>query len=227
LKDSPRLNLVLMLGLCLLTQGCTASKPEGPTPFLDEGGKDKPQPFNKLLNGAFPPLRQDTFYTTYKDEGGKKESLDDRFVSNGKGFVAYCEKEGFDNGYYLYNFYGHSSYYVLIQDRVYRVALYSPGDDLILAYQVYTANLGAKPSRTGIVATKLGTKKIDGADCAGLSYTTKEGAKHEEWFDLQTNLLVDQTVERPGAKLSRHVKRLNPFCETMLLRLPEGFTLEK
>src|ERR1700679_1065944 len=212
------LTMIAVLGLCLLAQGCSPSKPEGSSPpFLDEVGKDKPLPFNQLLNGSFPPLRQDAFYTTYKDEGGKTTTLHDRFVSNGKGFVAYCEKEGFDQGYYLYNFYGHSSYYVLIQERIYKVALTSPGDDLISAFQVRDANRGPRPPIVGPVATKLPAKKIDDMDCQGLSYTTKEGAKHEEWFDLKTHRLIDQTIERPGLKLTRHLKRANAFCETMLL----------
>ena len=133
--------LLLMLGLFVLTPGCGGpSKPEVSTPFMDEAGKEKALPFNKLLNGSFPPLRQDTFYTTYKEEGGKKETIGDRFVSNGKGFVAYCEGEAFDHGYYLYNFYGHSSYYVVIADRTYKVALTSPADEILSAYQVYSSN---------------------------------------------------------------------------------------
>jgi hypothetical protein len=227
LNASPRLNLIIVLGLCFLAQGCTPSKPEGSTPFIEEASKDKPLPFNKLLDGSFPPLRQDSFYTTYIDEGGKKTTLNDRFVSSGKGFVAYCEKDGFDDGYYLYNFYGHSSYYVLIKDRVYKVALTSPGDNLLSAYQAIGSSDSRRPRKEGPVITKLAAKKIDGIDCQGISYTTKEGAKHEEWFDLATHRLIDQTVEGPGLNLSRHLKRANAFCETMLLRLPEGFTLEK
>jgi len=33
-------------------------------------------------------------------------------------------------------------------------------------------------------------------------------------------------VERGGDKLMRHMKRFNQNCDTMLLRLPEGFTLK-
>ena len=221
------LNMIGVLGLCLLACGCSPSKPAVEAPNLDEGLKDKPLPFNQLLNGPFPPLRQDSFYTTYVEPGGEAALLHDRFVSNGKGFVAYCQKEGFDEGYYLYNFYGHSSFYVQIKDRTYKVALTSPGDDIISAFQVLIANSTFKPLPGQPVATKLPAKKIDGFDCLGITYTAKDGAKHEEWFDMKTRCLVDQTIESKGKKLSRHLKRFNAFCETMLLRMPQGFTLEK
>jgi hypothetical protein len=210
-----------------LTQGCGPSKPEGSTPFLEEAAKDKPVPYNKLLDGSFPSLRQDSFYTTYKEENGKKDTLDDRFVSNGKGFVAYSEQAGFDHGYYLYNFYGHTSFYVVIPDRSYRVALTSPGDDLIYAYQMLSQSRRSKAPAGSTEVTKLGTKTFDGADCQGLSYTDKDGAKHEEWFAQSDNRLIDQTVEGPRRKLSRHLKRANAICDTIMLRLPEGYTLEK
>jgi len=219
--------VIVLLGFCLLTNGCSPSKPALETSSVDDGAKEKPLPFNHLLDGPFPPLRQDTFYTTYLEPAGENAVLNDRFVSSGKGFVAYCQKEGFDEGYYLYNFYGHSSYYVQIKDRSYKVAQTSPGDDIIAAYQVLIANMGPKPPTLEPVATKLPAKKIDGADCRGISYTAKDGAKHEEWFDAKTRCLVDQTIVSPGKKLSRHLKRFNPFCETMLLRLPQGYTLEK
>jgi len=232
LKFSPSFYLILMLGLSLpgaslLLEGCAPAKPEASTPFLEDAAKDKPLPYNKLLNGTFPSLRQDTFYTTYKDVGGKRETLNDRLVSNGRGFVAYCEREGFDQGYYLYNFYGHTSFYVLLQDRAYRVALSSPGDDLILAYQMLTIAGRPKPPPGTPALTRLAHKKIDEIDCQGISYTAQDGAKHEEWFDLATNRLVEQTVERSGTKLSRHLKRVNATCDTIMLRLPEGYTLEK
>ena len=101
-------------------------------------------------------------------------------------------------------------------------------DDRHIAWQMVEASHYAKLIAGNPVITKLPVKKIDGGDCIGISYTTKEGAKHEEWFDVQTRRLVDQTIDGPGGrKLSRHLQRANAFCETMLLRLPEGFTLQK
>ena len=230
MNASPRLTLIAVIGLCLLTQGCAPSKPDGNnggTPFLDEAANVKPLPYDKLLDGAFPPLRQDAFYTTYIDEGGKKSTLHDRFVSNGKGFVAYCPEEGFDDGYYLYNFYGHNSYFVQIKERSYKATTKTPGDDLIIAFQAFTnSRMAHLPKGTGPYA-KLPVKKIDDINCEGLQYTDPDGARREEWFEVESRRLRDQTIEGQSRKLTRHLKRANAFCETMLLRLPEGFTLEK
>ncbi len=115
----------------------------------------------------------------------------------------------------------------MIQDRAYRVALSSPGDDLLAAYQMFAASSRAKPLPGTPALTTLAQKKIDGIDSQGLAYTALDGAKHEEWFDLASNRLVEQTVERTGGKLSRHLKRVNANCDTIMLRLPEGYTLQK
>jgi len=249
-RQHPGLNLSLLLGLglglaCSL-QGCSQPKSEnttdGPTAFLNDA-KDRVLPHNPLIDGAFPVLRQDTFYRTYRTSKGpggeaKTVSLDDRFVSNGRGFVSYCENnssadgdpvgtgDGFTNGYYLYNFYGHSSFFVTIRDRTYRVALTSPGDDLIRATQVFYGNMAKVAPKDVPAATKLPAKQIDGMECLGISYTDNDGSKHEEWFDSKSKRLIDQVVERGGDKLMRHMKRFNQNCDTMLLRLPEGFTLK-
>ncbi|MBS1994502.1 MAG: hypothetical protein JSS83_28510 [Cyanobacteria bacterium SZAS LIN-3] len=239
--NRPGLNLAFG-ALCLLAlQGCSPAKQgaapgESATSYLSDG-KDKVLPHNPLIDGAFPLLRQDTFYKTYRTAGGKTVSLDDRFVSNGRGFVSYCENnssaegdpvgtgDGFTNGYYLYNFYGHSSFFVTIRDRTYKVAMTSPGDDLIRAYQMLYAAQRNKPLKGEPAVTRLGPKTIDGLECIGVSYTDNDGSKHEEWFESKSRRLIDQVVEREGEKLSRHLKRFNENCETMLLRLPEGFTL--
>jgi len=238
---------ILLCTVCtgLSLAGCappkSESSTEAPTSFLGEA-KEKALPHNPLIDGAFPVLRQDTFYRTYRTTGAgaaaKTIALDDRFVSNGRGFVSYCENnsssesdpvgvgDGFTNGFYLYNFYGHTSFFVTIRDRTYKVALASPGDDLIRATQVLFGNLAKKPPQGIPKATRLPIKMIDGMECIGISYTDNDGSKHEEWFDGKTKRLIDQVVERGGDKLTRHMKRFNENCETMLLRLPEGFTLK-
>jgi hypothetical protein len=220
--------LGLAVGLaCLVAQGCgSSSKPEGTTPFLGEDpATTKANPHDPLIDGAFPALRQDTFYTTYIDDGGKKTTLNDRFVANGKGFVAYCSEPGFDNGYYLYNFYGHTSYFVLIKDRTYKTVLSSPADDLIVAYQhVHRPELTKKSGDDKV--TNLKNRVIDGTDCEGISYTF-QGARHEDWFDAKSGRIVEQTVENGARKIKRYLKRFNNDCDTMLLRLPQGFTPEK
>ncbi|MBU6451163.1 MAG: hypothetical protein KGS72_05245 [Cyanobacteria bacterium REEB67] len=219
--------IVAAFAACLLAQGCgSSSKPEGTTPYLGEDpGMTKANPHDPLIDGAFPALRQDTFYTTYIEEGAKKTTLNDRFVANGKGFVAYCSEPGFDNGYYLYNFYGHTSYFVLIKDRTYKTVLASPADDLIVAYQhVHRPELTKKIGEDKV--TNLKNRVIDGTECQGISYSF-QGAKHEDWLDAKSGRIVEQTIEKGDRKIKRYLKRFNNDCDTMLLRLPQGFTPEK
>jgi len=177
-------------------------------------------PYNKILDKAFPSARLDCFYTTEIDRNGKKEFLNDRLISSGKGFVAYCIDPKFvDNGYYLFNFYGHSSFFVNLMERSYKVALTSPGDDILIAYQD-GGDWHLKPG----LRRSLPGKKIGNYDCRGFAYKSGDTTR-EEWFDLKTLALVKQTINRPGEKIERIMTRHNANCETALLRLPGGFNL--
>jgi hypothetical protein len=229
LKLSPLFGLMaLSVVLVSVLAGCQ-SKPEAPTPVNSNGDESKTLPHNTLLDGAFPAIRQDAFYTTYitslANPKEKATVLHDRLVANGKGFVSYCEDQGFDNGFYLYNFYGHTCYFVQIKERTYKVAMSCPGDDLIVAYQ----HIHAIPSRKAAnpeKIEKLPDHEQDGYVCEGVSYTSA-GVKHEDWFDKKGGHLIMQVVEHDGKKYDRHLQRLNAECETLLLRMPQGFTLEK
>jgi hypothetical protein len=179
------------------------------------------QPYNKILDRPNPPVRKDCFYKTTIERGGKTEVLDDRMTSNGRGFVAYCIDPKFvDNGYYLFNFFGHSSYFVNLAERSYKVALTSPADDLLLAYQDAIDNRLPASYRT-----ELKPRKIGPYECRGFSYKIA-GGQREEWIDKASLALVEQKIERTDEKVKRKLVRLQD-CETTLLRLPSGFNLAK
>lgn len=214
---SGALSALVILHMALLA-GC-AQQPDfvpGEVPETPAG-----TPYNKLLDKPNPQTRKDLFYRTTIDRNGKTEVLDDRMSSNGRGFVAYCVDPKFvDNGYYLFNFFGHSSYFVNLAERTYKVALTSPADDLLIAYQdAIDMRLPAG------YRTELKTRKIGPYECRGFAYKTKDGSR-EEWFDPTTLALVEQKIDRPGEKIERKLVRVKE-CETTLLRLPSGFNLVK
>lgn len=173
----------------------------------------KDLPYSKLIRKIPPALRQDTFYKTEIEDKDGKRTLTDRFVSNGRGFIAYAEDKTFIDGYYLFNFSGHSSLFVQPKERKVRVALVTPADNLILAYEDYVAHAGSEP---------LGNKEIAGHDCEGFRFS-KGDQKIENWYDRKNNLLVAQRAEAPGLKIDRQLVRFNPVCETTFLRLPQGY----
>lgn len=205
-----------------LIAGCSNSN-DTSSP-LAGSGDDTPAnlPYNKVIDKPFPAARIDCFYKTETDRNGKKETLDDRMITNGKGFVAYSLDPKFvDNGYYLFNFYGHSTFFVNLMERTYKVALTSPADDILIAYQDASDNKLPKGVRTSLPGKKIGQY-----GCRGYFYK-KGDTTREEWFDVNTLALVKQTINRPGEKIERSLQRHNTNCETALLRLPGGFNLVK
>ena len=191
------------------------------SPAIGEGdGSRSTLPCNPLLDGDLPPIRLDTFYKTDTTKGDKTETLNDRLISNGHGHVAYSvDPKMVDNGYYLFNFSGHTSYFINLNERSYKVALTSPGDDILRAYSD-----GFNNQLTAKVRNSLPMRKIGKYDCRGFSYKNGDTTR-EEWFDNASFVLVEQTINRPGEKIKRSLSRVNTFCETLLLRLPTGFTL--
>lgn len=206
----------------LLVTGCSPTN-DTSSPLAGSGDETPANlPFNKIIERPFPAARLDCFYKTKIDRGGKKEFLDDRLISNGKGFVAYSVDPKFvDNGYYLFNFYGRSSFFVNLMDRTYKVALQSPADDILLAYQDGSDSRLPPGYRSALPGKKIGVY-----GCRGFSYK-KGDTTREEWFDTNTLALVKQTIVRPDEQIERVMQRHNTNCETALLRLPGGFTLIK
>lgn len=207
-----------------LIAACTSTPTTSPA--IGEGdGSPSNLPFNHLLEdgvGAPPPIRADCFYKTEITKGDKTETLNDRLISNGHGHVAYSVDPKFvDNGYYLFNFSGHTSFFVNLTERSYKVALTSPGDDILRAYGDAFSNRMTDKDREILPARKIGKY-----DCRGLLYKNGDSTR-EEWLDTKTFLLVEQSITRPGEKIKRSLVRVNTFCETLLLRLPTGFTLIK
>lgn len=178
-------------------------------------------PHNKLLNGSFPTFRLDCFFDTTINRNGEIEKLNDRMMSTGRGFVGYSTDFRFVvKGYYLFNFYGNTSYFVSVPDHTYRVALTSPADDILSAYQ------DCRGKEKASIRKELGDKKIGDHLCHGFSY--KDAAfSREDWFDKSNYALVQQHVERPGEIIDRKLSRFNTYCETTLLRLPSGFNFVK
>ncbi|CAN5572445.1 hypothetical protein BH11CYA1_BH11CYA1_30790 [soil metagenome] len=202
-----------------LIGACTSSPTTSPAIGEGDGARSS-SPSNPLIEGDLPPVRVDTFYKTETKRGDKSEILNDRLISNGHGHVAYSvDPKMVDNGYYLYNFSGHTSYFVNLNDRTYKVALTSPGDDILRAYAD-----GFNTHLTEKVKVPLPLRKIGKYDCRGFSYKNGDTTR-EEWFDNATFVLVEQSISRPGVKVKRSLTRANTFCETLLLRLPTGFTL--
>lgn len=178
-------------------------------------------PHNKLLNKAYPNFRLDCFFDTEIDRNGKVETLHDRMISTGRGFVGYSTDNHFGlDGYYLFNFFGNTSYYVSVPEHSYKVAMTSPADDILRAYQDYRGK-----DETG-ARKELGVSQIGEHLCRGFAY--KDAAvSREDWFDCKNFALVKQRIERPGEVINRKLVRFNPFVETTLLRLPSGFNFVK
>lgn len=211
----------IALSSVALMAACTSTSTTSPAIGEGDGSPSK-LPCNKLLDGGPPPVRLDCFYKSETTKGDVTETLNDRLICNGHGHVAYSVDPKFvDNGYYLFNFSGHSSYFVNLTDRTYKVALTSPGDDILRAYgDCFNNKLTEKDRKL------LPSRKIGKYDCRGLLYKNGDSTR-EEWFDTKSLVLVEQTITRPGEKLKRTLERVNTFCETMLLRLPTGFNLIK
>ncbi len=211
----------IVLSSVAFIASCTSNSTTSPA--IGEGdGSPSTLPCNPLLDGGPPPVRLDCFYKTETTRNGKTEILNDRLISNGHGHVAYSIDPKFvDNGYYLFNFSGHTSYLVNLTDRSYKVALTSPGDDILRAYGDGFNNKLTEKDRKLLPARKIGKY-----DCRGLLYKNGDTTR-EEWFDATGLVLVEQNITRPGEKVKRSLERVNTFCETLLLRLPTGFNLIK
>lgn len=210
---------LIVASLAVLFIGGCASNQESDS---DPGMAAPPSfPHNKLLSKAFPNFRLDCFYNTEIDRNGQMETLKDRLISNGRGFVAYSTDFRFVvSGYYLFNFYGNTSYFISVPERTYKVALTSPADDILRAYQ------DCRDKSMEAVRKDLGEAKIGDHECHGFSYK-EAGFSREDWFDRNNFALVSQKVVRPGEVITRKLERFNDFCETTLLRLPSGFNFVK
>lgn len=174
--------------------------------------------YDRVMIRTFPGPRCDVFYKTTQ-KGAKLQERKQRFVSNGRGFVAFCpDVETFADGYYLYNFYGKTSYEVDLKDRQYRPVGSSEFDEVLVAYQDYDRSHGKTEARS------LGEKQIGEYKCAG-QIVERPGYTREDWFDLGSRLLVKQTLTRGDATLERNLTKVNAQMDTMLLRIPTGFTL--
>jgi len=211
----------IVLSSVAFIASCTSNSTTSPA--IGEGdGSPSTSPCNPLLDGGPPPVRLDCFYKTETTRDGKTETLNDRLISNGHGHVAYSIDPKFvDNGYYLFNFSGHTSYLVNLTDRSYKVALTSPGDDILRAYCDGFNNKMTEKDRKVLPVRKIGKY-----NCRGLLYKNGDTTR-EEWFDATGLVLVEQNISRPGETVKRSLQRVNTFCETLLLRLPTGFNLVK
>jgi len=216
------LSPVLLSCLLVLSLGACQTIRDSPIEEVNSSQLDLPKdlPYNPLINKSAPMLRHDAFYDCKIKDGDKEIANSERFITNGKGFVAYSADPKFEGGYYLFNYSGHTSLLVDAREHTFKVAMSGPGDDIIKAY------LRDRDRNSAPKESELGTKQIGKYECVGNSY--KDGdTTIEEWFAQKPNLLVSQKITRPGYVLTRMLTRFNPYCETSLLRLPQGFTLIK
>lgn len=207
--------LPVLIALLLGSSACTPVR-QSHIEEVSSSQLDLPKnlPFNPLLKSSAPSLRHDAFYKTLIKTSSEDRELTERFITNGKGFVAFSQDVKFDEGgYYLFNFSAHTSLLVNIRDHSFKVALDSPADPIIRAYQ-----------RQGEKGEDLGTKNIGTYVCHGTRYKVGEDTI-EDWFGEKPEILVEQKITRAGYSLERRLSRYNPDCDTTLLRLPQGFTL--
>ena len=182
----------------------------------------KDLPYDPVMRSSAPSLRHDAFYSV--KEVGQNGQSQERFITNGRGFVAYSQEPGSFKRYYLYNFAAHTSLLVDSEEHTLKVTMSSPADDILLAYQLEKDNAKLPAEQ------RLGEKKIGKYDCVGYSYKVGEGkdaGTREDWFAKGLGLLVSQKLSRSGVTTERTLTRYNPYCEATLLRLPQGFTLLK
>ena len=182
----------------------------------------KDLPYDPIMKRSAPSLRHDAFYSV--KEVGQNGQSQERFITNGRGFVAYSQEPGSFKRYYLYNFAAHTSLLVDSEEHTLKVVMDSPADEILLAYQLEKDNAKLPAEQ------RLGEKKIGKYDCVGYSYKVgdgKDAGTREDWFAKGLGLLVSQKFNRSGVITERTLTRYNPFCETTLLRLPQGFTLLK
>ncbi len=216
------LSPVLLAGLLVSVLTACQTVRDSPIEEVNSTTLDLPKdlPYNPLVDKSAPMLRHDAFYLCKIKEGDKEVENSERFITNGKGFVAYSADPKFDGGYYLFNYSGHTSLLVDAREHTFKVAMSGPGDDILRAY------LHDRDRNTADKSTDLGTKKIGKWDCVGNIY--KDGdTTTEEWFAKNPPILVSQKITKPGYELDRTLTRYNTYCETSLLRLPQGFTLVK
>jgi hypothetical protein len=210
------LAITLTCAACQTEKSNSDQSPNSPARTINEN-----LPYDQILRLGPPIVRLDAFYTTIVTQGGKSTVHKERFTSSGRGHVAFCpDADNFINGYYLYNFFGKSSLWVSVKDRTYKAVTSSDFDDLLTAYQETVSDVRRK-----YIPTILKEKRIDDKyDCVG--YLVKEpGRERESWFDIKTNLLVEQSIKGKDIAIVRKVVRVNPSIDTILLRQPEGFTL--
>lgn len=236
LFDSMLLILAVLSAFTALS-GCGGGSNSIKTDELHSAQLELPKdlPFSPLLNKSAPGLRHDAFYLVKKldSKGVPEESSanpkvigpQERFITNGRGFVAFSEDPGSFSKYYLFNFSGHTSLLIDTQEHTLKAVTETPADSILQAYQDEKSRSAVPKDRV------LGSKKIGDYDCEGFLYKVKgnDGIEltREDWFAKDKVLLVQQRIYGASGGKEITLRRFNPYCETTLLRLPEGFTLLK
>lgn len=231
------LSLITLSALSSLS-GCGGGSSSLKTDEIHSAQLELPKdlPFSPLLNKSAPGLRHDAFYLVKKlDAKGvavpessvnpKVIGPQERFITNGRGFVAFSEDPGSFSKYYLFNFSGHTSLQIDTQEHTLKAVTETPADAILQAYQDEKSRSAVPKDRV------LGSKKIGDYDCEGFLYKVKgkDGVEQtrEDWFAKDKVLLVQQKIYGSSGGREITLRRFNPYCETTLLRLPEGFTLLK
>lgn len=192
----------------------------------------KDLPYNPIIKSTAPNLRHDAFYDAKALKDGKLEKeWKERFITNGHGFVAYSDDPGGWEHYYLYNYSGRTTLFIDTREHTLKPALTSMGDRIIDAYRL-ELDSNALPKED-----RLGEKKFGKFTALGYLYKERSKEKQgegevltENWFASQgPKVLVYQKISGPaaGQVLERTLSRCTPRCETVLLRIPQGFTLLK
>lgn len=220
----PSMLIVSTCGLAIAGFTACSNAQESGEPRTSQQGDIK-MLFDRVMIRTFPGPRCDVFYKTVQKAPAqaiaseKQQERRQRFVSNGRGFVAFCPNvETFADGYYLYNFYGKTSYEVDLNDRQYRPVGSSEFDEVLIAYQDYDQTHGKTEARS------LGDKQIGDYKCTG-QIVERPGYTREDWFDLGSRLLIKQTLTKNNVTTERNLTKVNPQMDTMLLRIPTGFAL--